>query len=143
MEIAVRDAFIVGLGKAFGQLTGDANGIFDAQRTSCNGLSQRLTIIARHTNKEAPVRGFINIMDCANIGMIESGCSTGFTNEPLAGEIVFHGRRRKKLQRNRAVEVLILCTMGASSFRSRSCCEPRKKVMIFSSIMVSLYRPGD
>ena len=111
MEIAVRDAFIVGFGNTFGQLTGDANGIFDAQRTARNGLSQCFTIIARHANKEAPVRSFINVMDCANIGMIECGCSAGFTNELLSGVIVSYGRRGDTFQRDRTAEVLILSTV--------------------------------
>ena len=84
----MHDARAVRLRQPAPDLRGDVDGLVHRQRLPLDPLLQRLPLVARHHEVELAVGGLVDLVDGADIGVVEGGCRLGFLQEPLLGRLV-------------------------------------------------------
>jgi hypothetical protein len=71
-------------------------------------LLQRLALVVSHGEKHLLVLGLTNLVDRADVGVVECGGRFGLVHKPLAGSLAFERVQGKELQRDDAIEQGIL-----------------------------------
>src|SRR5262249_11884570 len=100
-NVAMDDSFGVSSFKRVGYLRRQFQQFVCLQWASAQALPQRLALKQLHDD-ERMTFGLVDIMDCANVGMIESRSGLRLTAESRKGSWILPQIRRQKLQRDRA-----------------------------------------
>ena len=100
LDIAVDDALRVGLGEPLGHLRRNLNRGVDVQPASLQLVLQRLTVVVRHDDEQAPIVGRGDVVNGADVTVIGGRRSLGLADEPLLGAVIVAPLRWQELQRN-------------------------------------------
>jgi hypothetical protein len=87
-----------------------AHGIYKREWTARETDCQRLTLESLHGKEERSV-GLANLVDLADVWMIDSGGSASFPPEPVARERMIDGVLPDGFQRDRPSETRIYCVI--------------------------------
>ena len=90
-----------------GHLGGEVHDLFDRNWLAFDAVLQRSAFQALHDDVE-PVLILADVVNGADVGMVQRGCGAGFTLKALAGLGILRQIFRKKLERYTAAETLIL-----------------------------------
>jgi len=69
------------LRQPLGDLNGNVDGLFQLQWSPFDFLFQRFAFVAGHADKHLPLFSLVDLVDSANVRMIQSGGCLGFLNE--------------------------------------------------------------
>src|SRR5580692_4275282 len=97
LDVAMDDALCVSCLKRVSDLDCEVQQRVDFQRLDVNFLLQSMTFQKFHCNKGL-VTGFADLVNCANVGMIEGRSSPGFAPEAFQRLRVFHQFLWQELQ---------------------------------------------
>ena len=104
LDVAVDDSGAMGFGQSLCHLDGNVERVVDGKRSAPDVLLQRLALVERHDEIELPVVGLADVIDGADIRMVQGGGRFGFLDEALLRGLVARQSGRKKLERGEAVE---------------------------------------
>ncbi len=107
LDVPMDDSFGVRGIKSVRNLNRNVEQLVDGQRAFENALGQRLALEQLHDD-EVPALVLGNLMDGANVRMIQSGSGARFALEPLEGLGIILHVRRKEFQRHVAAEDQVL-----------------------------------
>ena len=108
LDVAVDDAGFMRLDEAPGYLRGDIDSRVCCERSTLNSLLERLALVAGHGEKHLAVGRFVDLVDGADIRVIESrGCAC-LLHEPLLGVFVSRQIGGQKLESYRSTEPRVL-----------------------------------
>ena len=96
------NAFGVGRIECVGKLNGERQYLFSFQRTARNAVLQRDTVQKLHGDEGLPVL-VVNLVDGADVGMVQGRRGRGFALEPGESLRVFRNFVRQELQSNKTV----------------------------------------
>ena len=83
--------------ESLGHLHAQFQDFIDTQRLACNRVPERLPLQQFHGDKVLAV-GFVDLVDRANVRVIERGSGEGFALKALAGRGIFLHFGRKEFQ---------------------------------------------
>ena len=104
LDVAVNDAGIVRCRETARDLRDDGRRFVEAQRTACDPLSKRLAVVVCHRQKHSALGRFVDLVDRADVRVIQRGGRLRFVNEPRLGVGVFGHGQRQELQRDEPLE---------------------------------------
>src|ERR1700674_2615541 len=111
LDIAVHDTLGVGGIQSVRNLDSERDHGLDVQRFSCDSVLQRHTLQKLHRDvgllTSRSIRNLADVIDGADIWMIESGSGSSFAAETLECLRVLRNVLRKKLKRNETPELSI------------------------------------
>ena len=76
------------LGQPLADLGGDVDGVINRQRAPLDPLLERLSLVVRHHEVQLAVVGLVDLVDRADVGVVEGRGRLGFLQEPLLGRVV-------------------------------------------------------
>ena len=107
LHVAMDDAMLVSLLQSARDLESNRDGVFTRQRTAHETRLQRLAVVERHRDEQLSFGCFADLVDRADVGVIERRRSAGLVQE-AALRIWSHAKvRRKKLQGDVSTEPLV------------------------------------
>ncbi len=104
LDVAVDDPGAMGFGQSLCHLDGNVERVIDGKWSAPDALRQRLAFVVGHDEIELPVVGFADVVDGADIRMVQGRGRLGFLDESLFRRLVARQLGRKKLERGEAVE---------------------------------------
>ena len=104
----MHDARAVRFGQPLPDLRSDVDGVVHLQRPARDPLLERLPRVVRHHEVELPVGRLVDLVDGADVRMIEGRRGLGFLQEPLLGGLVAGQIRWQQLNGDLALEAGIL-----------------------------------
>ena len=108
LDVAVDDAVLVGLGQPPGDLGGDPDRFGRRQVPLGDPVLQAFARIAGHDDVKAAVLGLIDLVDGADVGVVEARRGARFVDETLPGLGVRRRARGEELEGDRPVETEVL-----------------------------------
>ncbi len=108
LDVAVDDAVLVGLGQALGHLGGEAQRVGRRKVAAGDPVLQGFALVAGHDDVEAAVGRFVDLVDGADVGMVEARGGPGLVDEPLAGRGLGHQPGRQELEGDAALQTEVL-----------------------------------
>ena len=108
LEVAVDDAARVSRTQAAGDLAPERGDVLWRQRPPVEAVAERLAPVARHRHEGPPVVGLADLVDGADVRMVDAGRGPRFGEEPLAGLRVGATVVGQHLEGHLAVEPLVL-----------------------------------
>jgi hypothetical protein len=99
LEISMDDTAFVRYFESVRDLDGDFQDLIVGERFTCDQVLQGLAGKALHHDEGVAV-GFVNLVNRADVGVVESGSGAGFSLESLKGLIVPHQVGWEKLDSN-------------------------------------------
>src|SRR5215471_11703692 len=108
LDIAVNDSLGVRGLQGAGDLDPDVQRIVKAHRTAVDALLEGLTFQILHDDERTAIV-FTDIVNRADLWMIQRRRRTGLDPEPFESRGIFYPFIRKKLQRNRTAQPYVLC----------------------------------
>ena len=94
--------------QALADLRGDIEGLVQRQRPPLDPLLQRLALVVRHHEVELAVGRLVDLVDGADVGVVQRRGRLGFLQEPLLGRLVAGQVRREELDGDLALEAGVL-----------------------------------
>jgi hypothetical protein len=88
-------------------LDGHVEGLLESQRTPRDRLPERLALVVGHHEIELAVGRLIDLVDGADIGMVERRGGPRLPQKPLLGPLITREVRREHFDRHDAVEARI------------------------------------
>ena len=107
LDVAMDDPPLVGTGQAGGDLFGDRDRLGDRQRSARDPVAQRLPLAESHDDEQGAVDGLVDLMDRADVRMIERRCGLGLADEAPLGFLGGAALMGQELERHRPVELQI------------------------------------
>ena len=108
LDVAVDDAVFVGLGQSLGDLGGDADRVGRGQRAAGDPLLEGLAGITGHGDVETAVLRFVDVVNGADVRVVEARRGAGLVDEPLPGLGIGRESGRQELQGDPSVEAEVL-----------------------------------
>ena len=108
LDVAMDGPGVVGTGEAVRHLEHQPGCLRRRNRPALEPRLQRLAVDERHRDERAPVRQLLDVVNRADVGVIERGRGAGFGNEAPPGVLVPHQLRRQELQRDEPAEPQVL-----------------------------------
>ncbi len=102
------DASRMRFGKSLRNLNGDVESVVHRQWPPRDPLLQCLALVIGHGDELLALRRGIDLVNRADVGMVQGGRRLGFPNEALTGVVVAGQLRGKKLEGHEAVELGVL-----------------------------------
>ena len=93
--------------ESIGDLDAQIDNRFDLQRLACDPVPQRLPFQQFHSDEGAPI-GLVNLVDRADVRVVQRGCSLGFPLETAEGLCIVGEGVGKELQSDVAAELKVL-----------------------------------
>ena len=109
----MHDSLCMSRVEGIGYLHSQVQDFLDIERLAVNQMLERLSLQQLHGDEVLAVR-FINLVNRADVRMIERGGSEGFALESFAGSRIVLHLRRQKLQRDMAVQLEVFGCTGMS-----------------------------
>jgi hypothetical protein len=88
-------------------LPGQAGGFIRRNRPSCEPRSQRLAVDERHRQERASVRQLLDVVDSADVRVVQRRRGTSLGKQPASGIVVAHELRGQELQRDGPVQACV------------------------------------
>ena len=107
LDVAMDDAGVMGPRQPARHLQGDVDRLADGQRAAGDARPQRLAGVERHGDEQATVLGAVDVVDGADVRVVEGGGAARFAVEAIAGRRVPGEVRRQELERDMALEVRV------------------------------------
>jgi len=107
LDVAVHDAFGVGRIQAFGDVDANFEQPFELESATGNQVLESGTFHVLHDDEGAAVV-LLNIVDGADVGMIQRGSRAGFALEAFQGLRIFGDVIRQELERHEAPQFGVL-----------------------------------
>ena len=104
----MHNARAVGSSQSLSHLCRNVDGVVQRQRPPLDPLLQRLPLVVRHHEVQLPVGGLVDLVDRADVGVVESRGGLGFLQEPLLGRLVAGQVRREELDGDLALQARVL-----------------------------------
>ena len=104
----MHDARRVRVRQPLGHLRGDADGLRNRQRSPGEALLQRLALVVRHHEVELAVRGLVDLVDCADVRVVQGRGGLRLLQEPLLGRLVAGQVRRQELDGDLALQARVV-----------------------------------
>ena len=108
LDVAVDDAARVGGGQAVGDLGGDGQGLGRGQGAALDLGPQALAAAEGHGDEHAPVLALADLVDGADVRVVEDGGGLGLVDEALAGLGVVDELRGQELEGDGAAELEVV-----------------------------------
>lgn len=108
LDVTMDDAGGVRFGEALGDLDRDVERVVQLQRAACDLLLQRLAVVESHHEEELPVGRLVDLVDRADVGMVQRRRGLRLDHEASLGVLVAREVGRQDLQRDRAPELGVL-----------------------------------
>ncbi len=142
LDVAVCDALLVSPGEALRHLGGDVDRVINLERSPVNLLLEAFSLVIFHHNEHPPLRGLVDVMDDADVGVLERGGGLGFVNKPLFGLRIVREFRGEEFEGNEAVELEVpgfvdnAHTASAQVLENlvvRDCCADHSSLKVYHS----------
>ena len=104
LDVAMNDAGIVRGGDRAGHLDHDVERFGHGQGAAGDALAERFAFVERHRQKQAAVRRLVDLVDGADVRMIERGSRLRLDDQPLLRVGVVAERRCQHLERHRPLQ---------------------------------------
>ena len=104
LDVAVDDSGAVGFGESLRHLDGNVERVVDGKRSARDALFQSLALVVGHDEIELAVVRLADVVDGADIRVVQGRGRFGFLDESLLRRLVACQLGRKKLERGEAVE---------------------------------------
>ena len=104
----MHDARAVGLCQPPPNLLGDIHRLVQRQRPPFDPLLERPPLVVRHHQVQLAVGCLVDLVDGANVGVVEGRCRLGFLEKPLLGHFVAGQVRREELDGDLALQPRVL-----------------------------------
>ncbi|MEX1246452.1 MAG: hypothetical protein WEB59_16690 [Thermoanaerobaculia bacterium] len=104
LDVAMDDAARVRLGEPMSDLCRDLDGFFDRHRPARDPLAERLPVTVGHGDERPTVFGLTDLVDRADVGVIQSRRCSGFSQEASLGSFFPAKIGRQKLEGDKAVQ---------------------------------------
>ena len=108
LDVAVHDAGGMSLRKASGDLLRVVDRLGQGDGTAGDLGLDRLALVIRHRDEEPPVRRLVDLVDRADVGMVQRRGRLRLDLEAALGVLVLRAFSRKELQRDRSLELGVL-----------------------------------
>ena len=82
LDVAVNDAFGMRSVKGVGNLDSQFQNLFNGQCLACNKMLESVSLEHLHCDERSPI-ALIDLINRADIGMIQCGCRPRFAPEPF------------------------------------------------------------
>ena len=105
LDVAVDDAARVRLGEPVENLRSDANGFLDRHGPTFDPFPKSLPVTVGHGDERPTVFGLADLVDRADVGVIQSGRGPGFPQKASLGSLFSAEVRRQELQRHEPVQL--------------------------------------
>ncbi len=113
------DAVLMGFCESQGDIDGEIESRIDRKRPAINLRSERFSLVVLHHDEHLSAwrgvrldgveRSFIDVVNHADVVVLEGGSRLGFMDESLLGFGVSGEVRREELQRDNPLEARVLC----------------------------------
>jgi hypothetical protein len=107
LDVAMNDAFAVGGVERVGNLDGEIEQVVQFHRAAGDGVLQSLAVEKFHRDEGFAVR-FANIVNRADVGMVQGGGGLGFSLETREGLRIFRDVVWQEFQRDETVQADVL-----------------------------------
>ncbi len=107
LDVAMDDAGLVGAGKAAAHLEGEVHRLVHRQRAAGEAGPQGLALVVGHHQVEPSVLGLADVVEGADVGVIEGRDQPRLAQEALAGFGAAAPAGGEELQRDGALEALV------------------------------------
>ena len=104
----MHDARAVGLRQPLADLRGDVDGVVQRQRSPLDPLLQRLARVVRHHEVELAVVRFVDLVDRADVGVVQRRRRFGLLEEALLGRLVAGQIGRQDFDRHLTVKARVV-----------------------------------
>lgn len=84
LDVSMHDLVSMGLEQALGYLSRDGDGSLDRERTASDVLLQGLPVVVRHRDEHPAVLGLVDLVNRADVRMVERRGGFGFEQEAFA-----------------------------------------------------------
>jgi hypothetical protein len=99
---------VVGGGDRSSAFGGDPHGVGHGQRAACQALLERLALVVAHGDEDLPVRGLVDLVDGADVGMVERGGGLCLGAKAGPGLWILRQVERQELERDHPAQVRVL-----------------------------------
>jgi hypothetical protein len=110
LDVPVDHAPLVGLGQPASRLQGEGDDLGRGHRPPLQAPRQRLALVVRHRDEELAVLRLADLVDGADVEMVERGRGLGLGAEPFLRGLLEAQVRRQELEREGALEPPALYT---------------------------------
>ena len=107
LDVAMNDAGLVRRGDATRDLDDDVEGLVNRRRPAGDPLLERLAFVIGHGQEHAAVGALVDLVDRADVRMIERRNRACFDQQALLGLLVLEQRQRQELQGDGAFEARV------------------------------------
>ena len=111
LDVPVHDAVRVRRAEGARELAGDGGRLARRQRTAAKPLLQRLALVQGHGDERTPVVGLADLVDRADVRVDQRGGGARLYKEALTGTRLVGHVRREELERDVAIEPLVVRTV--------------------------------
>ena len=87
LDVPMGDARAVRFGQALPHLCGDVDGVVQRKRTTGDPLLECLPLVVGHHEIQLPVVRLVDLVDGADVGMVQCRGRLGLLQEPLLGRL--------------------------------------------------------
>ena len=108
LDVAMNDVGVVRCRHRARHLHRDVERLVDRHRPAGDPLLQRLPFVVRHRQEHAAIWRLVDLVDRADIRMVERGGRLRLGDEPVAGVAILRRLDRQELQRNGASQPDVL-----------------------------------
>src|SRR5215470_4106446 len=109
LDVAMNDVAGVSGGEAGADLNGQIDRFTQRQWTGVEFFQECLAFVIGHDDENLTIGAFVDAIDDADVGMVESGGGTGFAKESFAIGIAGKNLVRQKFERDRPLELQVEC----------------------------------